>query len=243
MVANRTARSPELLAALHERAVHGPCEFTLLVPSTPHGLAWAADPHAGEDHAGEQREAFVSHLRGEGLDVADAKIGDADPLAAIQDECNFTTYDELIVSTLPLRMSKWLHLDLPTKAQAADQPSVTHIVASQPAAALAASCSSRVVSTASCTPSTNGCSVESDGASGDRRRRSSCCPGRLRLNGGTSTRSPRAIIVALARQIAWWRLRGRSAGRRPTASARRRASRRPGSWGRRPRRRRPARRW
>ena len=132
VVANRTAESPELLAALHARAVHGPCEFTLLVPSTPHGLAWAADPGtAGNEEAERHRAAFVAELRDEGLDVADAKVGDGDPLAAISDECNFNEYDELIVSTLPLKMSKWLHLDLPRKAEAATGLPVTHVVGSE----------------------------------------------------------------------------------------------------------------
>src|SRR5688500_737994 len=107
VVANRTAESPELLEALRVRSVHGPCEFTLLVPSTPHGLAWAADMHAGGDEAEQHRHALVEELRREGLNVADAKVGDGDPLAAIQDECNFNSYDELIVSTLPLKLSRW----------------------------------------------------------------------------------------------------------------------------------------
>jgi hypothetical protein len=132
VVANRTAESPELIAALLARTLHGPCEFTLLVPATPHGIAWAADMHAGAEEAERHREAFVEQLRAEGLDVADAKVGDADPLAAIQDECNFQRYDELIVSTLPLKISKWLHLDLPRKAEAATGISVTHVVASEP---------------------------------------------------------------------------------------------------------------
>ena len=130
VVANRTAESPELLEALRVRTVHGPCEFTLLVPSTPHGLAWAADTHSGEGEAEEHREAFVDELRREGLNVAAAKVGDPDPLAAIQDECNFSTYDELIVSTLPLKISKWLHIDLPSKAHAATGLPVTHVVGS-----------------------------------------------------------------------------------------------------------------
>jgi hypothetical protein len=128
VVANRTAESPELLEALRNRTMHGPCEFTLLVPSTPHGLAWAADMHAGGAEAEQHREAFVQELREEGLDVAGAKVGDPDPLAAISDECNFSEYDELIVSTLPLRISKWLHLDLPRKAEAATGLPVTHVV-------------------------------------------------------------------------------------------------------------------
>jgi hypothetical protein len=131
VVANRTAESPELLDALRVRAVQGPCEFTLLVPSTPHGLAWAADPDAGHDEAERHRQAFVDELREEGLNVVQAKVGDPDPLAAICDECNFGEYDELIVSTLPLRISKWLHLDLPRKAGAATGLPVTHVVGSE----------------------------------------------------------------------------------------------------------------
>ena len=131
VVANRTAESPELLDALQARAVHGPCEFTLLVPATPHGIAWAADMHAGESEAEGHRKAFVDELRREGLDVHDAKIGDADPLAAVCDETHFGDYDELIVSTLPLKVSKWLHLDLPSKAKAATSLPVQHVVASE----------------------------------------------------------------------------------------------------------------
>jgi nucleotide-binding universal stress UspA family protein len=130
VVANRTAESPELLEALRVRTVHGPCEFTLLVPQTPHGLAWAADPDAGQEEAERHRVAFLAELREEGLDVEDAKVGDGDPLAAIQDECNLNSYDELIVSTLPLRLSKWLHIDLPSKAHAATGLPVTHVVGS-----------------------------------------------------------------------------------------------------------------
>jgi hypothetical protein len=132
VVANRTAESPELLEALRSRAVHGPCEFTLLVPSTPHGIAWAANMQdAGNEEAEQHRAAFVEELRDEGLDVAAAKVGDPDPLAAICDECNFNQYDELIVSTLPLKISKWLRVDLPRKAEAATGLSVTHVVGSE----------------------------------------------------------------------------------------------------------------
>ena len=131
VVANRTAESPELLEALRVRTVHGPCEFTLLVPSTPHGLAWAANTQdSGNEEAEQHRTAFMEELRREGLNVAAAKVGDPDPLAAIQDECNFGTYDELIVSTLPLKISKWLHIDLPSKAHAATGLPVTHVVGS-----------------------------------------------------------------------------------------------------------------
>jgi hypothetical protein len=131
VMANRTAESPELLEALKARAAQGECEFTLLIPSTPHGLAWAADTHAGEGEAEGHREAFLDELRQEGLDVKDAKVGDPDPLAAVQDACNFTDFNEVIVSTLPLHMSKWLRVDLPRKVKAATGLPVTHVVASE----------------------------------------------------------------------------------------------------------------
>ena len=47
------------------------------------------------------------------------------------DECNFADYDELIVSTLPLKVSKWLRVDLPRKARAATGLPVQHVVASE----------------------------------------------------------------------------------------------------------------
>jgi hypothetical protein len=131
VVANRTAESPELLDALKERAGEGGCEFTLLVPATPHGIAWAADMHAGAEEAEQHRKAFIEELREEGLDVKEAKVGDPDPLAAVQDECNSVAYDELIVSTLPLHISKWLRIDLPRKARAATALPVKHVVASE----------------------------------------------------------------------------------------------------------------
>ena len=130
VVANKTAESPELLEALKNRAAESPAEFTLLVPATATGIAWAADMHAGGDQAEDHRVAFVEELRAEGLDLKEAKVGDPDPLAALQDECNFNDYDELIVSTLPLHVSKWLRVDLPRKAKAATGLPVTHIVAS-----------------------------------------------------------------------------------------------------------------
>jgi hypothetical protein len=113
VVANRTAESPELLDALKQRAAPGDVVFSLLVPATPHGVAWAADMHSGGSEAEQHMENAVERMRSEGLQVAAGKVGDPDPVAAVQDEVNFTTYDEIVVSTLPGGISKWLKLDLP----------------------------------------------------------------------------------------------------------------------------------
>jgi hypothetical protein len=131
VVANRTAESPELLEALKQRAAQGDVVFSLLVPATPHGVAWAADMHSGGGEAEQHMENAVERMRAEGLQVAAGKVGDPDPVAAVQDEVNFTKYDEVVVSTLPGGISKWLKLDLPHRVERATGLPVTHVTASE----------------------------------------------------------------------------------------------------------------
>ena len=129
VVANRTAESPELLEALRRRAQQGEVAFTLLVPATPHGVAWVADMHSGGSDAESHMLATVERLRAEGLEVIAGKVGDPDPVAAVQDEVNFESYDEIVVSTLPGSISKWLKLDLPHRVERATGIPVTHVEA------------------------------------------------------------------------------------------------------------------
>jgi hypothetical protein len=131
VVANRTAESPELLEALKQRAAQGDVVFSLLVPATPHGVAWAADMHSGGSEAEQHMEAAVERMRAEGLQVTAGKVGDPDPVAAVQDEVNFTKYDEVVVSTLPGGISKWLKLDLPHRVERSTGLPVTHVTASE----------------------------------------------------------------------------------------------------------------
>jgi nucleotide-binding universal stress UspA family protein len=128
VVANRTAGSEELLQALRERAEQGPAAFHLVVPATPRGVSWAADMHAGGDAAEHDLEGALEKLRGAGLDI-DGEIGDPDPVAAVTDAANLNKFDELIVSTLHKTISKWLKLDLPSKAAHATGLPVTHVEA------------------------------------------------------------------------------------------------------------------
>lgn len=134
VVANRTAESEELRLALAERARAGPVRFTLLVPATAHGVAWAADMHSGGDEAGAHMEAAVSRLRAEGLDVT-GQLGDPDPSAAVQDVVNTgATFAEIIVSTLPTHLSRWLKMDLPHRVERITGLPVRHVVGHEVAA-------------------------------------------------------------------------------------------------------------
>ena len=135
VVANKTAATPALLDAVRERAARGPCEFTLLVPNTTHGLHTVVDP---EDQSRGEAETVIELaiplLEQASGGPVDAMIGVPEPLAAIQDAINLHGFDELIISTLPTRVSKWLKLDLPSKASGLGLP-VTTVTASSRAEA------------------------------------------------------------------------------------------------------------
>ena len=130
VVANRTAESDELLAALKQRSEGAPTRFTLLVPATPHGVAWAADMHSGGDEAEAHMNKALERLQAAGLEI-DGLLGDPDPIAAVQDAVNSDAeFDAAIVSTLPTHLSRWLKLDLPSRVERTTGLPVEHVQAS-----------------------------------------------------------------------------------------------------------------
>lgn len=130
LVANRTAAADGLRDAVHARAQRGPATFHLVVPANPHGLHKVVDPQEGD--AGEAEHVLAEALpllsEAAGAPVT-GHVGDHEPLMAIQDAMNLAPYDELIISTLPRRLSRWLRLDLVSKAGDLGLP-VTHVEAS-----------------------------------------------------------------------------------------------------------------
>ena len=130
VVANRTAATPALIAAVRERAAKGPASFTLLVPNAAHGLHKLVDPEdQGQSEAEQTLELAVPLLEEAAGGRVEGMVGDPEPLAAIQDAINIHGFDEIIISTLPTRVSKWLKLDLPSKAAGLGLP-VTTVTAS-----------------------------------------------------------------------------------------------------------------
>ncbi len=127
IVANRTATSPALLDAVRRRAGAGPATFHLLVPAEPRGLHRVVDPEvSGRDEARARlRTALPLLTEATGAPVA-ATVGDADPVSAISDALQLLGFDEIVISTLPRRLSRWLRLDLPSKARGFGLP-VVHV--------------------------------------------------------------------------------------------------------------------
>jgi hypothetical protein len=118
VVANRTADSDDLLAALEARAQRGSARFTLLVPA-----------EAGSREAAQANlEAAVARMREAGLEV-DGVVGNSDPFYAVEQIWDPRLFDEVIVSTLPGQTSKWVRTDLPHRIAHFTDVAVTHVVA------------------------------------------------------------------------------------------------------------------
>jgi flavin-binding protein dodecin len=148
VVANETIGTAALDAALEERVHAGPSEFHVLVPVSTRGFQMVAtmgDPASGfippdgalyatarEDayrEASDRLVQLLEHLRSVGA-TATGEVGPPDPLAAIDAVVRRGTYDELVISTLPTTLSKWLHLDLPSRAHRRFNLPVAHVQAS-----------------------------------------------------------------------------------------------------------------
>jgi hypothetical protein len=129
VVAHRTAATPALLEAVASRAEHGPVAFTLLVPNSAHGLHRVVDPEDTDDSEAQMvLELALPLLERAAGGHVEGRIGDHNPYDAVSDAINLDGYDEIIVSTLPARASRWLRSDLPSKLKALGLP-VTTVVA------------------------------------------------------------------------------------------------------------------
>jgi hypothetical protein len=116
VVANQTACGDELLELIKTRMSAGPCRLTLLVPATPpHEHATYTDGEA-RAIARKRMDEALARFRAEGAD-AEGVVGDAQPMRAIDDAMIDKTYDEIILSTLPSGVSRWLKLDLPHRVE------------------------------------------------------------------------------------------------------------------------------
>jgi hypothetical protein len=137
VVAHQTAATQGLLDAVRERAQSSPAKFHLVVPRQPHGMHKLVDPQdTGEDEAQHVLEAALPKLSEAAGTEVTGSLGDSEPLMAIHDAINLGNYDEIIISTLPLGVSRWLKLDLVSKARAIGLP-VKHVESPSRAEAMA----------------------------------------------------------------------------------------------------------
>ena len=128
IVANQTLTGPQLLAEVLARTASDDYEFHLLVPAShPHGSAMWSEGQAVAQ-ARLALEHGVEHFRAEGIDVS-GEVGDENPVLAVDDALRREHFDEIIVSTLPPGVSRWLKRDLPHRLERRFGLPMTHVVA------------------------------------------------------------------------------------------------------------------
>lgn len=130
IVANQTLGGEHLQAVIQERIDRGEGDFYIVVPMIEpeaEAVAWGAAEIGfivlppGADAMEEARrrsehrlEAIVGRIERAG-GTATGEVGDHDPAAAVRRVLEQQSFDELIISTLPAGLSRWLKMDLPSR--------------------------------------------------------------------------------------------------------------------------------
>lgn len=129
VIANRTLCEQHLLDELRRRRTADPgCRFHLVVPATPPpGTFTDEQCHA---IASAQLAEALATLEAAGLE-ATGEVGDANPVYAVGDIMlrEIGRFDEIILSTLPVGMSKWLAQNMVRRLKRSTGLPVTHVVA------------------------------------------------------------------------------------------------------------------
>jgi hypothetical protein len=149
VVANQTLHGAELREELRTRIKSGPCSFFVLVPNTSAahydaeaaadvlshpGTWWWATDYAGpvnDDEATAQARQRLKQMLGNlaALDLpVEGQLGNPDPVEAMEKVFADHQFDEIIVATLPQRVSRWLEADLPRQAERRFGVPVTTII-------------------------------------------------------------------------------------------------------------------
>jgi hypothetical protein len=127
VVANQTLGGEHLIEKVRQCLDIGQCRFHIVVPATPtdEHLTWTE----GEARTIAQRrlDRALARFQEVGAD-ADGEVGDRNPILALEDALRKGQFDEVILSTLPPGISRWLKLDLPSRVASHFQVPVTHVV-------------------------------------------------------------------------------------------------------------------
>ena len=127
IVGNQTLASNPLAEKVKDVLAAGPAAFRLVVPATPthQHLMWTEG--AAHEVAERNLEAAIALFGDLGAEI-NGEVGDANPIQAIHDALRGGSFDEIILSTLPLGLSRWVKQDLPHRVRREFGLPVSHVV-------------------------------------------------------------------------------------------------------------------
>lgn len=131
IVANQTLTSRSLTEAITARLADGPVRTHVVVPLSPVGGRLTWDEQASREVARTRLDEVLARLREMGAE-ADGEIGDRDPVMAVRDALRGREVDEVIVSTLPKGLSRWLGEDVPSRLRDSVRVPVTVVTQDEP---------------------------------------------------------------------------------------------------------------
>jgi hypothetical protein len=116
-----------LLAAIRERAALSPARFHLLVPNPAEHAELTDDERQQKHLEGEHVLALALPLIDEaaGSEAHGSVSIRHDPMDAIEETLHDGEFHEIILSTLPHSVSRWLHVDLPHRVAHLGPPVTT----------------------------------------------------------------------------------------------------------------------
>lgn len=127
VVANQTLGGDDLIAELRRRIAEGPCRLHIVVPANVRD-GWTRGEAEAHMIASERLAEAIERFSDLGADV-DGQVGDERPLDAMRDALRRSPCDEIILSTLPRGVSRWLGMDLVSRAVRTFSIPVTHVEA------------------------------------------------------------------------------------------------------------------
>jgi nucleotide-binding universal stress UspA family protein len=115
IVANQTLTSESLREAMTARLADGPVHAHVVVPMSLGSWRHNWDEQKVRADAQARLDDMLERLREMGAE-ADGEVGDRDPVMAVRDAVRRRgEVDEVIVSTLPRGLSRWLGEDVPAR--------------------------------------------------------------------------------------------------------------------------------
>jgi hypothetical protein len=129
IVANRTLGSPALDEAIRQRLSAGQASFHVVVPATPVGRGLTWDEGETREAAENRLAALIDRIRELG-GIGEGEIGVSDPIDAARDAMRDLEIEEVILSTLPPGISRWLGQDIPSRLRGAVNVPVIVVTAS-----------------------------------------------------------------------------------------------------------------